>query len=111
MLVGLIQILRSVYPLVKEYFDNNLRNNKREHTWFIFLIIAVTLIWLSLLINFLSEQATKNLTLGKDMATQVTTLTKENSDLKIKLKSQRDRINDQEETIDRLMYEIEKGKK
>ena len=71
----LLQLLKLVFPLLREYGISNLRM-KRNGKKITFLATATTIFILTLFIGYLSEQATTNLRLHEPIARQYQTLEK-----------------------------------
>lgn len=82
----LIQLLKLVYPLMKEYGFSNLKLNNGRRGAFTFVCI-VTIFLLTLFNIYATEQATRNLSLHKPVIDQYNDLVKENAKLKQQLDS------------------------
>ena len=84
----LLQLLKLVFPLLKEYGISNLRM-KRGGKKLTFLATCATIFILSMFVSYMNEQATTNLRLHEPIARQYQSLERNNQRLTQQLDASR----------------------
>lgn len=87
-----VKVFKIIAPLMKEYLISNLRINTKDGRGMLTIITVFLIAWLSILIFYIGEQATNNLTLHKPLIEQYKSNYNEKMALKRELDDYRNKL-------------------